>query len=366
MVPATWLGTARRLTILLFTRTGDGSVRRQAVARYAVGDWFPAAWDPATQPDQLKRLGELLAEADPQRIGLDFSRTFPLADGLTAGSRDAVLAALPPELVGRIVSAEAARDRLARDAHARGAGNDGRSMPRVPRLPEAGFVGRGHRAWPDHDRRRRMVAAGHRRHCRARILVSSHRQRPARGGNGARGSFASPPPQLVIMPGDLVHIDFGIVADGYCTDQQQHGYVLRPGETVAPDGLRLALARANRLQELLMAQFAVGSTGNDVLRSTLEDARAEGLDALVYTHPIGLHGHAAGPSIGLWDKQNGVPGQGDYAVHPSTAYSIELQVRTATPDWDGQIVQAMLEEDAWFDGETCAFLDGRQTELWLI
>jgi len=187
-----------------------------------------------------------------------------------------------------------------------------------------------------------------------------------RGGNGARGSFASPPPELVIQPGDLVHIDFGIVADSYCTDQQQHGYVLRPGETAAPDGLRLAFTRANRLQDLLMGQFAAGSTGNEVLRRTLQAARAEGLDALVYTHPIGLHGHAAGPTIGLWDMQNGVPGQGDYAVHASTAYSIELQVRTAVPEWDGQIVQAMLEEDAWFEGETCTFLDRRQTELWLI
>ena len=186
------------------------------------------------------------------------------------------------------------------------------------------------------------------------------------GGLGARMSFAAPPGETVIMPGDLVHIDFGIVASGYCTDQQQHGYVLRPGETAAPAGLQTAMVRANRLQDLLMAQFGVGRTGNEILRRTLESARAEGLDALIYTHAIGLHGHAAGPTIGLWDAQDGVPGPGDHEVYPSTAYSIELQVRSAVPEWDGQVVQAMLEEDAWFDGEVCTFLDSRQTELWLI
>jgi len=108
MLPATWLGTARRLTILVFLRHADDTVRRLAVARYAVGDVFAAAWDPAAQPDQLTRLGELLAEGDPHRIGLDVSSTFPLADGLTAGSRDAILAALPHDLAGRVVSAESA------------------------------------------------------------------------------------------------------------------------------------------------------------------------------------------------------------------------------------------------------------------
>ena len=115
-----------------------------------------------------------------------------------------------------------------------------------------------------------------------------------------------------------------------------------------------------------MAQFAAGRTGNQILRGALEAAAAEDMDGLVYTHPIGVHGHAAGPTIGLWDKQVAVEGAGDYPVWPSTAYSIELQARAAVDEWDGQVVQFMLEEDAWFDGDVCSFLDGRQTELWLI
>jgi Xaa-Pro aminopeptidase len=187
-----------------------------------------------------------------------------------------------------------------------------------------------------------------------------------RRGGEPRESFAGKPGTTVIEQGDLVHIDFGIVAAGYCTDQQQHAYVRLPGEPGAPAGLAAGLACANRLQDLLLAEFATGRTGNAILRATREAARAEGLDGLVYTHPIGIHGHAAGPTIGLWDNQEAVAGQGDYPVWPSTAYSIELQARAAVAEWGGQVVQFMLEEDAWFDGDACAFLAGRQQELWLI
>ncbi len=115
-----------------------------------------------------------------------------------------------------------------------------------------------------------------------------------------------------------------------------------------------------------MASFETGRTGNEILLAALAAARVEATDALIYTHPIGVHGHAAGPTIGLWDRQEGVPGQGDYPLWPNTAYSIELQARVDVAEWDGQTVQIMLEEEAFFDGTECRFLDGRQTEFWLV
>ena len=183
---------------------------------------------------------------------------------------------------------------------------------------------------------------------------------------GLRESFSAPPGEVEILPGDLVHIDFGITHHGYCTDQQQHGYVLRPGETDAPAGLRAGLAAAHRLQDLLLAQITTGRTGNEILAATRGAAAAAGIDGLIYTHPIGLHGHAAGPTIGLWDRQDGVPGPGDYPVWPDTAYSIELQARVPVAEWGGTTAQFMLEEDAYFDGTAVHWLDGRQTGLHLI
>jgi hypothetical protein len=170
----------------------------------------------------------------------------------------------------------------------------------------------------------------------------------------------------VIRPGDLLHVDFGITYLGLNTDTQEHAYVLRPGEADAPAGLRTALATGNRLQDLLTDQFATGRTGNEILASSLSRAASEGIEATIYTHPIGFHGHAAGPAIGMWDKQGGVPGTGDYPLYPNTAFSIELNAAVPIPEWDGQKVRVMLEQDAFFDGANVWYIDGRQTELHLI
>jgi hypothetical protein len=142
--------------------------------------------------------------------------------------------------------------------------------------------------------------------------------------------------------------------------------VLRPGETGAPAGLVAALAVGNRLQDILTAEFESGRTGNQILSSALQRAESERINATIYTHPIGYHGHAAGPTIGLWDQQDGVPGRGDYPLFPNTAHSIELNAEVPVPEWRNKPVRIMLEEDAYFDGRRTWYIDGRQTDLLLI
>ncbi|MCH8127942.1 M24 family metallopeptidase, partial [candidate division KSB1 bacterium] len=181
-----------------------------------------------------------------------------------------------------------------------------------------------------------------------------------------RGSFASRPDSDIILPGDLLHIDFGITYLRLNTDTQQHAYVLKPGEKEAPAGLRNALKIGNRLQDILTTNFKKGRTGNEILSKSLEQAKAEGIKPSIYTHPIGFHGHAAGPTIGMWDQQGGVPGRGDYPLLPNTAYSIELNATVAIPEWNQKEIRIMLEEDAFFDGTKVWFIDGRQEELILI
>jgi hypothetical protein len=178
-------------------------------------------------------------------------------------------------------------------------------------------------------------------------------------------NFSKRPPQNIILPGDLLHVDFGITYLGLNTDTQQHAYVLRPGETNAPEGLNRALKVGNRLQDILTSQFVEGRSGNEILKAAREQAIGEGIRPSIYTHPIGYHGHAAGPTIGLWDQQGGVPGAGDYPLYSNTAYSIELNATVNIPEW-GKDIRIMLEEDAFFDGNDVRFIDGRQTELWLI
>ena len=110
----------------------------------------------------------------------------------------------------------------------------------------------------------------------------------------------------------------------------------------------------------------IGRTGNEVLKSALDRSKADGIRPQIYSHPLGYHGHAAGPTIGLWDKQEGVPGNGDYELFDDTVYSIELNIIKAVPEWDGQDVRIMLEEDAVLTNGKMQWLDNRQEKFYII
>jgi len=153
----------------------------------------------------------------------------------------------------------------------------------------------------------------------------------------------------IIQKGDVLHCDVGITALRLNTDTQHMAYVPLDGETDAPAGLKLALRNANRLQDILFEETRPGRTGNEVLASTLAKMKSENLNGTMYSHPIGMHGHGAGPLIGLWDYQEGVPGRGDAKVIPSMWYSSELQVTTPIPEWNNQPVRVAQEEDFIID-----------------
>jgi Xaa-Pro aminopeptidase len=171
----------------------------------------------------------------------------------------------------------------------------------------------------------------------------------------------------IIEAGDLLHCDVGITVARLNTDTQHLAYVLRPGETDAPEGLRRALANANAMQDIVMDELRPGLSGNEVLAASLARMKAKKIAGTIYSHPIGLHGHGAGPLIGLWDYQDGVPGRGDAKVIPSMWWSIELQATTHVAEWDGQAVRMAQEEDAIVgaDGKARWALK-RQDELFLI
>lgn len=364
MLPATWFA-ARRRTILVFFDRGD-RIERLAVARYAVGRSFEASWDPEVQPDQWERLAELVRERDPERIAVNTSTTFGHADGITHTEHQALLEALGPVLAGRVGSAE----RLAVGWLETRIPEEMAVYPQIVRIArtiireglsdrviQPGVTTTDDVVWWYRDRIREL-----------RLDTWFHPSVDVqRAEGGTRGDdFSSRPPASVIQPGDLLHVDFGITYLRLNTDTQQHAYVLRPGETDAPEGLKKALSVGNRLQDLLTREFAVGRTGNEILASALAAARAEGIRPSIYTHPIGFHGHAAGPAIGMWDNQGRVVGTGDFPLHANTAHSIELNVTVSIPEWGGQDVRIMLEEDAYFDGSSVQYIDPRQERLYLV
>ncbi len=178
-------------------------------------------------------------------------------------------------------------------------------------------------------------------------------------------TFSKRPEPGVIMPGDLIHCDFGITYLRLNTDQQQHAYILKSGETDVPEYLKKAFKNGNRLQDIFTNNFKEGRTGNEVLKMSREQAIAEGITPSIYTHPIGYHGHAAGTTLGMWDSQGGVPVTGDYPLHLNTAYSIELNASTFVEEW-GKDVRIMLEEEAFFNKDGVRYIDGRQEEIIIV
>lgn len=364
MLPATWFA-ARRRTILVFHDRGpDQGVDRLAVARYPVGRWFKSSWQGGDEEAQWGRLSEILQERDPKRIAVNRARWFGHADGLSSTEYEAFMASLPEKLRSRVVSAE----RLAVGWLERRIPEEMELYPTLCRIAhEIIAEGLSRRAitpgktttedlqWWFRDRIEELDLDTW-----FHPSVSVQRAKEGRGSD-----FATSLDATVIQPGDLVHLDLGITYLRLNTDTQQHAYVLRPGETDAPEGLKRGLAVGNRMQDILMGEFVAGRTGNEVLAFSLERAQREGLKASVYTHPLGYHGHAAGPLIGLWDAQDGVPGMGDYPLYGETAHSIELNVEVEIPEWETAI-KIMLEEDAYFDGRTTTFINGRQTRFHLI
>lgn len=180
-------------------------------------------------------------------------------------------------------------------------------------------------------------------------------------------SFSGRPDDMVILPGDLLHCDFGITYLRLNTDCQELAYVLRPKEIQAPKFLVDALKKGNKVQDFLTTNMKKGLTGNQILAAALAEAKADGLRPAIYTHPLGLYGHSAGTTIGMWDSQGGVmkdDGE-NYPLNLNTVYAIELNTTVNIPEWKRDI-RIMLEEAGFYGTEGFRYVSGRQTELLLI
>jgi len=371
LLPATWL-SARRRTVLALHRSDDG-VTAAAVSPYPVGQFLPA-WSPDDAPglsfeeSQWAAVRRIVEQADPRRIGIDVSETFALADGLSCTDHRLLTEALG-SYADRLVPAEDLvvgwlETRLPEEIRALHALN--RLAHEViaeaysPAVIAPGTTTALDLAWWI---RQRFHDLGVEPWFQPRVSL----QRAGVPLVEERGALLPAVPYgAVIEPGDLVHCDVGLSSLGLRTDTQRNGYVLRPGEADAPAGLRDVLHTGNRMQDLTTTALTVGRTGNEVLAAARAAAAAAGIDADVYSHPIGYHGHGAGPAIGLWDEQGGVPGPGDHPVHVDTAYALELAVRRPVPEWAGQCVRMALEEGIALTDDGVEYLDGRQTELILI
>jgi hypothetical protein len=187
-------------------------------------------------------------------------------------------------------------------------------------------------------------------------------QRLARSNTASQQFLSVADESLVLERGDVIHIDCGLIYMGLSTDWQKHGYILKSNERDAPAGLKRAMANTNALQDAIFAVARPGMTGTDVYDAAMAEMRRRDIEAMIYSHPIGTHGHGLGPSIDF-RKAIGVSAErfrlGSYT-------SIELNTATEVPEWNGRKVTIMAEDDAHMTANGFEFFRPRQTAFFLI
>jgi len=353
---------ARRTTMLVFFDRGDDEgVERITVSRYPLGEYYAATWDGGAPDEQWARLAEVIAERNPQRIGINTSTHWGQADGLSAALRDRLTTALKPELRERLVSAEElcirwletrTPDELEVYPHIVGLARSVIAEAFSSRAITPGVTTTDDVSWFIRQRFEELQLDQW-----FQPFVTIQRRGDDAGEDDVfLGRFEG-----VVRRGDALHTDVGICYLRLCTDTQEMAYVLRADEDQVPTGLVEGMRVGNRWQDLLTAAFVTGRTGDEILDVAQAATGAEGIRSSIYSHPIGFHGHAVGPTVGMWDNQGHTPIHGDWKLYPNTAWAIEGNVVVRVPEWDDQWVQIRLEQSAVYDGAHVHYLAGRQT-----
>ena len=364
MLPATWLNARRRTIIVFYRNKKEKIIERLAVARYNIGKSIQSSWDKEKEPSQWKALVDIIASRNPDKIGINFSKHFALADGLVKTDFDELLANLPETYQDRLVSAEKLAigwietrsememklyKKLVKITH------DIIEEAFSEKVIHPGITTTEDIVW---FMRQKVTDLGLETWFHPTIDI----QRNKEFLKSHITSFSKGKEEKIIQKGDLLHCDFGITYIGLNTDCQQHAYVLNEDEDEVPVFLKEAFRKGNRVQDILTSNMSIGVTGNEILKASLIQGRKEGLRPSIYTHPLGKYGHSAGTTIGMWDSQNGVPFNGDYALHKNTVYAIELNTTVAIKEWNKDI-RIMLEEAGFFGDGVFEYVNERQVAI---
>jgi len=355
---------ARRTSILIFHDRGpEKGVERLAGSYYGMEGWYKGTWVDKKKK-QFESLAEVIKAINPKKIGIDTSESWAFGDGLTAALKSKLEKALGPELSSRLVSAEnlcvgwletRSPQEMSVYRHICGIAHDIIDEFFSNRVITPDVTTTDDVVWWI---RQRVTDLGLETWFQPSISIQRSKKDAAKYAD-----------QGVIRRGDMLHCDVGITYLGLCTDMQLQAYVCRIGETDAPEGLKDALRRANRLADVFMGEFVLGRTGTEIVTAAMKKGEAEGLRPLIYMHPLGIHGHGAGCVADARPPESAPednPERGKYPLFLNTAYAIEFSSTSAVPEWDNQDVRIGYEEDALFTEKGCRFIDGRQTRIYLI
>jgi Xaa-Pro aminopeptidase len=357
--------SARRTSILIFHDRGEEfGIERLSGSYYGMGEWYKPTWIDKKKL-QFESLAAFVKQKNPKRIGINVSSKWAFGDGLTVSLKEKLEEALGPSLSSRFVSAEnlcvgwlETRSPMELSAYRYicGIAHDiiadfFSNKVIIPDITTTEQV-----VWWI---RQKFRTLGVDTWFQPSISFQRNEKEAEKYGDDL----------MTIHRGDLLHCDVGIQYLGLCTDMQWHAYVCKIGQGDAPNGIREALQRANRVGEIFMNEFAFGKTGKQITEEAMNKAEAEGLRPLIYSHPVGFHGHAAGCQMDarpLGRAPEGIEKQMEYPLYYNTVYAIEFSSTSSIPEWNDKDVRIGFEENAVFTQKGCMWVDGHQTEFYLI
>ncbi|MDX1599939.1 MAG: Xaa-Pro peptidase family protein [Anaerolineales bacterium] len=303
-------------------------------------------------------LVETLQELAPDRLGVNSSRSDPSADGLTSGMRTRLLefcaaagidseqvvsaqeflASLrgrkTPGEVDRIRAAIETTERLYQEVEDRitpGASERELASFLKKRVEDLGLE----YAWDPH----------------ANPIVNT-------GPESAIGHAA--PSDLQVERGHIVHFDFGIRQDGFCSDLQRVWYVLEEGQHEPPPAVQ-ATWKAVR-GALLAGAHALrpGARGWQVDAAAREALQGAGLPDYkhAFGHHIGRVAHDGATILGpRWPRYGDTP---EGVIEPGNVFAIELGAKAEAHGW------VYLEENVLVEEDGLEWLSQPQEEIWLV
>ena len=320
MVPAEYL-TARRITMFAFSKEADGIHRYSlSMPDKSVAKFYESKWQFGKE-DQMVALKRLIEEKDPKRIALNMSKEFAVCDGFSIGLYQMFKESLGEDIMNKMVN----DDLLAMKFM------EIRTPTELKLMPEVMSVA--------HDIMERMYTTDV---IKPGITTTNDLEwfmkeevnklgltywfeptMDLQRKNGDESRYDS----CVIQKGDLLHCDFGIYYMNMCTDTQRLGYVAKDDEDTMPQYLLDGMKVGNRFQDIVRENMIPGRTGNEVFEAAMKQAKEEGIQAMLYSHPCNMYGHGPGPTIGLFSNQNAIPVKGDVKLSNNTVYALELNVK---------------------------------------